>query len=131
VYPAISTTGLVKEFGSTRALDRLDLTVRRGEVHGFLGPNGAGKTITIRVLFGLLRRDAGAVTVSILVGRLFGAATLQLPQWLQDISPLTHIPKAPAGDITALPVIAMIAFSALLTAAGLALFRRRDLALPA
>jgi ABC-2 type transport system ATP-binding protein len=61
--PAISTTGLVKDFGSTRALDRLDLTVRTGEVHGFLGPNGAGKTTAIRVLLGLLRRDAGAVTV--------------------------------------------------------------------
>jgi ABC-2 type transport system ATP-binding protein len=63
VAPAISATGLVKAFGSTRALDRLDLTVRPGEVHGFLGPNGAGKTTTIRVLLGLLRRDAGAVTV--------------------------------------------------------------------
>jgi ABC-2 type transport system ATP-binding protein len=63
VAPAISATGLVKAFGSTRALDRLDVTVRPGEVHGFLGPNGAGKTTTIRILLGLLRRDAGAVTV--------------------------------------------------------------------
>jgi ABC-2 type transport system ATP-binding protein len=63
VTVAISSAGLVKDFGSTRALDRLDLTVGTGEVHGFLGPNGAGKTTTIRVLLGLLRRDAGAVTV--------------------------------------------------------------------
>jgi ABC-type uncharacterized transport system ATPase subunit len=48
VTPAISATGLVKDFGSTRALDCLDLAVRSGEVHGFLGPNGAGKTTTIR-----------------------------------------------------------------------------------
>ena len=61
--PAISATGLVKDFGSTRALDRLDLSVRSGEVHGFLGPNGAGKTTTIRMLLGLLRMDAGAVTL--------------------------------------------------------------------
>ena len=61
--PTISAIGLVKAFGSTRALDELDLTVRPGEVHGFLGPNGAGKTTTIRVLLGLLRRDAGAVSV--------------------------------------------------------------------
>ncbi len=54
---AISVSGLVKNFGSTRALDHLDLTVSAGEVHGFLGPNGAGKTTTIRVLLGLLRRD--------------------------------------------------------------------------
>ena len=56
---AISVSGLVKDFGTTRALDHLDLTVRTGEVHGFLGPNGAGKTTTIRILLGLLRRDAG------------------------------------------------------------------------
>ncbi|MGH3462859.1 MAG: ATP-binding cassette domain-containing protein [Kribbellaceae bacterium] len=57
----IVVSGLVKDFGSTRALDHLDLTVSTGEVHGFLGPNGAGKTTTIRVLLGLLRRDAGDV----------------------------------------------------------------------
>jgi ABC-2 type transport system ATP-binding protein len=56
---AISTTGLVKRFGRTTALDRLDLEVRTGEVHGLLGPNGAGKSTTIRVLLGLLRADAG------------------------------------------------------------------------
>jgi ABC-2 type transport system ATP-binding protein len=56
---AISVTGLVKNFGPTRALDGLDLTVRTGEVHGFLGPNGAGKSTTIRVLLGMLRQDAG------------------------------------------------------------------------
>jgi ABC-2 type transport system ATP-binding protein len=58
---AISVSGLVKNLGTTRALDQLDLTVPTGEVHGFLGPNGAGKTTTIRVLLGLLRRDAGQV----------------------------------------------------------------------
>ncbi|NUT34066.1 MAG: ABC transporter ATP-binding protein [Hamadaea sp.] len=59
----IEAAGLVKNFGQTRALDGLDLTVRRGEVHGFLGPNGAGKSTTIRVLLGLLRADAGTVSV--------------------------------------------------------------------
>jgi ABC-2 type transport system ATP-binding protein len=56
---AISVSGLVKTFGSVRALDGLDLTVAEGEVHGFLGPNGAGKSTTIRVLLGLLRASAG------------------------------------------------------------------------
>jgi ABC-2 type transport system ATP-binding protein len=55
----IQTEGLIKRFGSTRALDGLDLEVRAGEVHGFLGPNGAGKTTTIRILLGLLGADAG------------------------------------------------------------------------
>ncbi len=60
---AISVSGLVKNFGPTRALDGLDLTVATGEVHGFLGPNGAGKTTTIRVLLGLLRADGGQATL--------------------------------------------------------------------
>jgi ABC-2 type transport system ATP-binding protein len=60
---AIALAGLVKAFGSTRALDGLDLTVATGEVHGFLGPNGAGKTTTIRVLLGLMRADAGTATL--------------------------------------------------------------------
>lgn len=57
----IEAEGLVKTFGSTRALDGLDLTVSSGEIHGFLGPNGAGKSTTIRVLLGMLRADAGRV----------------------------------------------------------------------
>jgi ABC-2 type transport system ATP-binding protein len=61
----IDIHGLVKRFGSFRALDGLDLSVARGEVHGFLGPNGAGKSTTIRVLLGLLRKDGGEA-------RLFG-----------------------------------------------------------
>jgi ABC-2 type transport system ATP-binding protein len=60
---AIHATGLVKTFGDVRALDGFDLTVHTGEVHGFLGPNGSGKSTTIRVLLGLLRRDAGEVEV--------------------------------------------------------------------
>ncbi len=58
---AIQINGLVKTFGAFRALDQLDLDVATGEVHGFLGPNGAGKSTTIRVLLGLLRKDAGQV----------------------------------------------------------------------
>jgi len=56
---AIEATGLAKRFGKATALDGLDLTVAAGEVHAFLGPNGAGKTTTIRILLGLLRKDAG------------------------------------------------------------------------
>ncbi|GAA4429486.1 daunorubicin resistance protein DrrA family ABC transporter ATP-binding protein [Georgenia halophila] len=61
--PAIETSGLVKKFGSTRAVDGIDLVVEPGGVHGFLGPNGAGKTTTIRVLATLLRPDGGSARV--------------------------------------------------------------------
>ncbi len=59
----IRTEGLVKDYGSTRALDHLDLEVRRGEVFGFLGPNGAGKSTTIRVLLDQLRPTEGRAEV--------------------------------------------------------------------
>ena len=60
---AVCTRGLVKDFGSTRALDHLDLSISTGEVHGFLGPNGAGKTTTLRILLGLLRKSSGDVSL--------------------------------------------------------------------
>jgi ABC-2 type transport system ATP-binding protein len=59
----VHVEGLVKRFGSFRALDGLDLEVARGEVHGFLGPNGAGKSTTIRILLGLMRHDGGTATL--------------------------------------------------------------------
>ncbi len=61
--PVVEVHGLVKRFGTFRALDGLDLTVAAGEVHGFLGPNGSGKSTTLRALLGLLRTDAGTATV--------------------------------------------------------------------
>jgi ABC-2 type transport system ATP-binding protein len=60
---AIEATGLVKSFGETRAVDGVDLAVRRGSVYGVLGPNGAGKTTTIRMLATLLHPDAGSARV--------------------------------------------------------------------
>jgi ABC-2 type transport system ATP-binding protein len=60
---AIEATGLVKSFGDTRAVDGVDLAVRRGSVYGVLGPNGAGKTTTIRMLATLIRPDAGSARV--------------------------------------------------------------------
>ncbi|WP_293698183.1 ABC transporter ATP-binding protein [uncultured Agrococcus sp.] len=59
----ISINGLVKRFGNFTALHDVDMSVGEGEIHGFLGPNGAGKSTTIRVLLGLLRHDAGDVSI--------------------------------------------------------------------
>ncbi|MDF0529857.1 ATP-binding cassette domain-containing protein [Tsukamurella sp. 8F] len=61
--PAIEATGLVKRFGSTRAVDGVDLVVPTGTVYGVLGPNGAGKTTTVRMLATLLKPDEGSARV--------------------------------------------------------------------
>ncbi|MBD7958149.1 ABC transporter ATP-binding protein [Microbacterium sp. Sa4CUA7] len=59
----IQVENLTKSYGHFAALKGVDLTVARGEVHGFLGPNGAGKSTTIRVLLGLLKADGGTARV--------------------------------------------------------------------
>lgn len=86
----ILVEALHKSFGSTHALDGLDLTVARGEVHGFLGPNGSGKSTTIRVLLGLLRPDSGQV-------RLLGA-----DPWRHAATLHRHLAYVP-GDVALWP----------------------------
>ena len=61
---AVRTDGLVKSYGGRAVLDRVDLTVGRGEVLALLGPNGAGKTTTVRILATLVPPDAGTATVA-------------------------------------------------------------------
>jgi ABC-2 type transport system ATP-binding protein len=68
---ALEIRGLVKRF-ERPAVDGLDLTIRAGEFYALLGPNGAGKTTTLRIVAGLLRPDAGAVSV-------FGIDALKSP----------------------------------------------------
>ncbi len=59
----IEVQGLTKSFRALRAVSDLSLVARDGEITGLIGPNGAGKTTTFRVIYGLLRPDAGAVRV--------------------------------------------------------------------
>lgn len=59
----VEVHGLVKRYGELAAVDRVELTVEPGDVYGFLGPNGAGKTTTLRMLLGLIRRDAGTISL--------------------------------------------------------------------
>ncbi|HEY6890092.1 MAG TPA: ATP-binding cassette domain-containing protein [Solirubrobacter sp.] len=61
---AIEARGLRKRFGTTQALDGVDLAVRTGTVHGVLGPNGAGKTTAVRILATLLKADEGSSIVA-------------------------------------------------------------------
>ena len=82
----VALTGVVKRYGERRALDGFDLRVAAGEVFGFLGPNGAGKTTAIRVALGLLRPDAGSVSV---LGR---------DPWVEGVADrarLGYLPSAP------------------------------------
>jgi ABC-2 type transport system permease protein len=80
-------------------------------------------------LFGLL---PGATPVAwLFVGAILLIAqlgpVLELNQWVMDVSPFTHLPRLPGGDVTAVPLVWLGALVLLLGAAGLATFRRRDL----
>jgi ABC-2 type transport system ATP-binding protein len=63
LIPLLDARGIAKSYGAREALASVDVLVHAGELHGLLGPNGAGKTTLLRVLFGLVRRDAGTVTM--------------------------------------------------------------------
>ena len=60
----IEVKGLVKTYGSKRAVDGVSFVVRPGDILGFLGPNGAGKSTTMKMITGFLRPDAGTATVA-------------------------------------------------------------------
>ena len=79
---AVEAAGLVKSFGSNRAVDGVDLVVEAGTVYGVLGPNGAGKTTTISMLATLLRPDAGTA-------RIFGHDVAREPQIVRQLIGLT------------------------------------------
>jgi ABC-2 type transport system ATP-binding protein len=60
---AVDAVDVTKRYGDLTAVDAIDLQVAQGEVYGVLGPNGAGKTTFLRMLFGLIRPDAGTLKV--------------------------------------------------------------------
>ncbi|WP_418060429.1 ABC transporter ATP-binding protein [Pimelobacter simplex] len=68
--PVATTENLTKVYGDRVAVDKVTMTVRRGEVYGFLGPNGAGKTTTLRMLLGLIRPTSGTAYAAPSVGAL-------------------------------------------------------------
>ncbi|MGM4896651.1 branched-chain amino acid ABC transporter ATP-binding protein/permease [Tardiphaga sp. 839_C3_N1_4] len=59
----LEVTGLSKHFGGLKAVDQVDISVRRGGVHALIGPNGSGKTTTLNVLSGLYNATAGKVVL--------------------------------------------------------------------
>ncbi|WP_422755783.1 ABC transporter ATP-binding protein [Micromonospora sp. WMMD708] len=60
--PALTLRGVSKRYGPVVACDAVDLAVRPGEIHGLLGENGAGKSTLMKILLGLVHRDAGTIT---------------------------------------------------------------------
>jgi ABC-2 type transport system permease protein len=86
-------------------------------------------------LTALLPRFAGALSwalllLAILVGPMFGAAMLQLPDRAQEVSPFTHTPKLPGAEFAAAPILGLIVTAAVLVLVGVAFFRHRNVALP-
>ena len=77
IEPAIEARGLEKRFDATRAVDGVDLRIAAGEVRGLLGPNGAGKTTLLRMLFGLIRPDAGTIA---LLGTAIDGSDASMPR---------------------------------------------------
>ncbi|MDA9391129.1 ABC transporter [Bradyrhizobium sp. CCBAU 45394] len=80
---ALEVRGLTKRFDRP-AVDGLDLTVRAGEFYALVGPNGAGKTTTLRMVAGLLRPDAGAVSIFGIDALQNPVAAKQVMAWVSD-----------------------------------------------
>jgi len=86
---------IVKNFGATRALDGVDFTLKRGEIHSIVGENGAGKSTLVNILYGLTANDSGEITVKGVRYKSMSPATAKkigiafIPQKLQLIPELT------------------------------------------
>src|SRR3954463_7858293 len=81
--PALVVRGLRKTFVRP-AVQRLDLTIRAGEFYALLGPNGAGKTTTLRMVVGLLKPDAGSVSVYGVDALADPVAAKRMMAWISD-----------------------------------------------
>jgi ABC-2 type transport system ATP-binding protein len=88
---AVEAVDLTKSYGALTAVDRLSLQVGKGEVHGILGPDGAGKTTFLRMLFGLIRPDAGRLSV---FGRSWAAGGIRA---LDGVAGFIETPKFHPG----------------------------------
>ena len=76
----LTMRGICKQFPATRALDQVDFTLRRGEIHALMGENGAGKSTLIKVLTGVYEKDAGSIHLD----GIEGEARIHSPQDAQN-----------------------------------------------
>jgi ABC-2 type transport system permease protein len=93
-------------------------------------PAVAAVTAVAVLLFGLLPEycvAGGWAVLAVAAVLVLLGPTLQLAQWIQDISPFTHVPKLPGGTVTAAPLACLTVIAVLLTVAGMAALRRRDI----
>ncbi len=125
MIPALHLTGLRKAFAQP-AVDGLDLVVHPGEIFALLGPNGAGKTTTLRMVAGLLRPDAGTVSVCGVDAWANPVAAKRMLAWLPDepllydkLTPLEYL-EFIAGLWSVPPETAVPRAETLLDALGLA-----------
>lgn len=101
----VSTQGLRKEYGTTVALDNVDLRVPTGSVYGLVGPNGAGKTTLLGILAGLRRPTAGTVEIAAEWGRVAVLPdTPQFDSWLTgrevvDLARALTAPSVPTSRV--------------------------------
>ena len=83
--PALAVTGLRKQFGDAApAVNEMALTIKAGEFYALLGPNGAGKTTTLRMVAGLLRADAGEVSICGIDAFRAPLAAKRIVAWVPD-----------------------------------------------
>ena len=97
--PALVTKGLTRRFGSRTAVDNLSVEVQEGDTYGFLGPNGAGKTTAIRCILGLIKRDAGEVSIfgeTGLAARRHVGAMVETPAFHKWMSGRANLERAVA-----------------------------------
>src|SRR5215207_3476042 len=122
---ALEVRGLTKRFDRP-AVDALDLTIRTGEFYALLGPNGAGKTTTLRMVAGLLKPDAGSVSILGIDALADPVAAKQIMAWVSDepmiydkLTPLEYL-EFVAGLWGIDPAVSAPAAQQLLSSLGLA-----------
>lgn len=85
----LTATGLIKSYSGRRVVNRVDLEINPGEVVGLLGPNGAGKTTTFYMIVGLIKPDAGTISLN-------GEDISRCPMYIRARKGLNYLPQEPS-----------------------------------